>query len=152
MTTTDTDELTERIGRILNEEGWTWEGVHEPGEYDECEDCRRAVEPMAIRIAQKVADEVRKAKAEAWEECATKIEMQGTIKPGAVAEILMPKGYVINPATKRESAEEAAHDYTRRNIGPSVGTIADRLEIAFLAGAQWALTHSPTQETSKEAE
>lgn len=36
----------------------------------------------------------------------------------------------------RESAEEAAHDYMTRNIGPSVGTIADRLEIAFLAGAQ----------------
>ncbi|MDU5961546.1 MAG: hypothetical protein E6Z13_00120 [Dermabacter sp.] len=49
MTTTDT--LAERIGRILNEEGWTFEGVHEPGEYDECEDCRLAVEPMAIRIA-----------------------------------------------------------------------------------------------------
>ena len=43
MTTTDTDELTERIGRIL--------GVHEPGEYDECEDCRRAVAPIAARIA-----------------------------------------------------------------------------------------------------
>ena len=150
MTTTDT--LAERIGRILNEEGWTFEGVHEPGEYDECEDCRLAVEPMAIRIAQKVAEEIRKAKSEAWEECATKIEMQGTIKPGAVAEILMPKGYVINPATKRESAEEDAHDYMRRNIGPSVGTIADRLEAAFLAGVQWALTHSPAQETSKEQE
>jgi len=49
MTTTDT--LAERIGRILNEEGWTFEGVHEPGEYDECEDCRRAVDPIAARIA-----------------------------------------------------------------------------------------------------
>lgn len=78
MTTTDT--LAERIGRILNEEGWTFEGVHEPGEYDECEDCRLAVEPMAIRIAQKVAEEIRKAKAEAWEECAAKIEMQGTVQ------------------------------------------------------------------------
>lgn len=29
MTTTDT--LTERIGHILNEEGWTFEGIHEPG-------------------------------------------------------------------------------------------------------------------------
>lgn len=81
MTSThDTDTLTERIGRILNEEGWTFEGVHEPGEYDECEDCRLAVEPIAIRIAQEVADKVRKAKAEAWEECATKIEMQGTVQ------------------------------------------------------------------------
>lgn len=48
MTTTDT--LAERIGRILNEEGWTFEGVHEPGEYDECEDCRLAVAPIAARI------------------------------------------------------------------------------------------------------
>lgn len=78
MTTTDT--LAERIGRILNEEGWTFEGVHEPGEYDECEDCRSAVAPIAARIAQKVADEVRKAKAEAWEECAAEIEMQGTVQ------------------------------------------------------------------------
>ena len=70
------------------------------------------------------------------------------INPGALAEILMPKGYIIDPATKRESAKEAAHDYMRRNIGPSVGTIADRLEIAFLAGAQWALT----QEANREQE
>lgn len=70
------------------------------------------------------------------------------INPDALAEILMPKGCVIDPATKRESAEEAAHDYMRRNIGPSVGTIADRLEIAFLAGAQWALT----QEANREQE
>lgn len=48
---TITDALAERIGRILNEEGWTFEGVHEPGEYDECEDCRRAVTPIAARIA-----------------------------------------------------------------------------------------------------
>lgn len=80
MTTTDTDKLTERIGRILNEEGWTFEGVHEPGGYDECEDCRLVVEPMATRIAQEVAAEVHKAKAEAWEECAAKIEMQGTVQ------------------------------------------------------------------------
>ncbi|EPH17547.1 hypothetical protein HMPREF1484_00232 [Dermabacter sp. HFH0086] len=49
MTTTDT--LAECIGRILNEEGWTFEGVHEPGEYDECEDCRLVVDPIAARIA-----------------------------------------------------------------------------------------------------
>lgn len=51
MSSTDTDDLTERIGRILNEEGWTFEGVHEPGEYDECEDCRLTVAPIAARIA-----------------------------------------------------------------------------------------------------
>lgn len=73
------------------------------------------------------------------------------INPDALAEILMPKAYVIDPATKRESAEEAAHDYMRRNIGPSVGTIADRLETAFLAGAQWALTHNPVDEPTQEA-
>ena len=65
MTTTDTDALTERIGRILNDEGWTFEGIHEPGEYDECEECRLAVDPIAARVAREVAVEVRKAKAEA---------------------------------------------------------------------------------------
>ena len=50
-----TDDLTERIARILNDEGWTFEGVHEPGEYDECEDCRRVVDPIAARIAEEVA-------------------------------------------------------------------------------------------------
>lgn len=61
------------------------------------------------------------------------------INPDALAEVLMSDGYFIDSATGRESAEEAAHDYMRRNIGPSVGTIADRLEAAFLAGACWAL-------------
>ena len=51
----NTNDLTERIGRILNDEGWTFEGVHEPGEYDECEDCRRVVDPVAARIAEEVA-------------------------------------------------------------------------------------------------
>ena len=50
-----TDDLTKRIARILNAEGWTFEGVHEPGEYDECEDCRRVVDPIAARIADEVA-------------------------------------------------------------------------------------------------
>ena len=63
-----------------------------------------------------------------------------------------PEVHIINPATKRESAEEAAHDYMRRNIGPSVGTIADRLETAFLAGAQWALTHNPADSPSSAIE
>ena len=52
---TTTDDLTKRIARILNDEGWTFEGVHEPGEYDECEDCRRVVDPIAARIAGEVA-------------------------------------------------------------------------------------------------
>ena len=49
-----TDDLTERIARILNDEGWTFEGVHEPGEYDECEECRRVVDPIAARIAGEI--------------------------------------------------------------------------------------------------
>ena len=52
---TDTDALQERIARILNDEGWTFEGIHEPGDYDECEDCRLAVDPIAARIAEEVA-------------------------------------------------------------------------------------------------
>ncbi|MCT1710231.1 hypothetical protein [Dermabacter hominis] len=49
------------------------------------------------------------------------------------------------------SVTQAAHDYTRRNIGPSVGTVADRIETAFLAGAQWALTNNPADEPTREA-
>ena len=66
--TNDTTALQERIARILNDEGWTFEGVHEPGDYDECEDCRLAVAPIAARIAALIAAEVRKAQAEAWSE------------------------------------------------------------------------------------
>lgn len=73
MTTADTDTLAERIGRILNEEGWTFEGIHEPGEYDECEDCRSAVAPIAARIAtvahaHLAAQEPTDAEVEAGEE------------------------------------------------------------------------------------
>ena len=68
-------ELQERIARILNDEGWTFEGVHEPGEYDECEDCRRVVDPIAARIAEEITAEVRKAKAEALREEAVRISL-----------------------------------------------------------------------------
>ena len=68
--TTDAAALQERIARILNDEGWTFEGVHEPGDYDECEDCRLAAAPIAARIAQTVAAEVQAAKAEALREAA----------------------------------------------------------------------------------
>ena len=60
---TTTDDLTKRIARILNGEGWTFEGVHEPGDYDECEDCRRVVDPIAARITGEITTEVRAAKA-----------------------------------------------------------------------------------------
>ena len=66
--TTNTTALQERIARILNDGGWTFEGIHEPGDYDECEDCRFAVDPIAARIAQEVAAEVQAAKIEAWQE------------------------------------------------------------------------------------
>ena len=72
---TDTDALQERIARILNDEGWTFEGVHEPGEYDECEDCRRVVAPIAARIAQGIAAEVQAAKTEALREAADGIDL-----------------------------------------------------------------------------
>lgn len=73
----DTDTLKERIARILNDEGWTFEGIHEPGEYDECEECQLTVDPIAIRIAREVAVEVRKAKAEALREAA----LDGSVPP-----------------------------------------------------------------------
>lgn len=65
-----TDDLTKRIARILNDEGWTFEGVHEPGDYDGCEDCRRVVDPIAARITGQVSAEVRAAKVEALRDAA----------------------------------------------------------------------------------
>ncbi|EPH17550.1 hypothetical protein HMPREF1484_00235 [Dermabacter sp. HFH0086] len=35
---------------------------------------------IAAAVLPIIAEEVRKAKAEAWEECAAKIEMQGTVQ------------------------------------------------------------------------
>ena len=66
---TTTDDLTKRIARILNDEGWTFEGVHEPGEYDECEDCRRVVDPIAARIAEEVAAHDARVRRDAWDAC-----------------------------------------------------------------------------------
>ena len=73
MTTTDTDALTERIARAFYEnrvaaiesdqerQSWpTWDD-HEKADADEWRDAAAAVLPI-------VAAEVRKAKAEAWDE------------------------------------------------------------------------------------
>lgn len=73
MTITDIDALDEKI---RDEVIGTYGGS---GYYStfigtvEAEEIATAVLPI-------IADEVRKAKAEAWEECATKIEMQGTVQ------------------------------------------------------------------------
>lgn len=73
MTTTDIDALDEEIRYAVT-------GLYaEYGYYahsitvDEAKEIATAVLPI-------IAAEVRKAKAEAWEECATKIEMQGTVQ------------------------------------------------------------------------
>ena len=60
MTTTDRD-LTVQIARVLNAEGWTFEGVHEPGEYDECDECRSAVAPVAAAVLPIVKAEAARA-------------------------------------------------------------------------------------------
>ena len=91
---TTNDDLTERIGRILNDEGWTFEGVHEPGEYDECEDCRRVVDPIAARIAGEVAAEVRAAKAEALREIAPHLNDSGDER------------FLLNAATEYETGAD----------------------------------------------
>ena len=107
MTTTDTDALTERIGRILNDEGWTFEGVHEPGEYDECEDCRLAVDPIAVRVAREVAVEVRKAKAEALREAGRDLEREW---PNRLGIDLPPEDY----DHAGDHAIDTAHEYLKR--------------------------------------
>ena len=98
--TADTTPLQERIARILNDEGWTFEGVHEPGDYDECEDCRRAVAPIAARIAEDVAAEVQAAKAEAWDE--------GEASVGMTMEDWEPRlTYGHNPYRATETGDRA---------------------------------------------
>ena len=96
-------DLTKRIARILNNEGWTFEGIHEPGEYDECEDCRRVVDPIAARIAREVAAEVRAAKAEALREAADAwhAEHKGT-RPG-------PYNWMWDRATEYETGDTDEH-------------------------------------------
>lgn len=73
MTTTDIDALDEEIRYAVT-------GLHaEYGYYahsisaDEAKEIATAVLPI-------IAEEVCKAKAEAWEECASEIEMQGTVQ------------------------------------------------------------------------
>lgn len=44
--------------------------------------------------------------------------------------------------------DEARREYVRRAIGPSVGTIADRLSAAWEAGAEWERAHLAAQEES----
>lgn len=99
MTTTDTDALTERIARILNDEGWTFEGVHEPGDYDECEECRRVVDPIAARVAREVAGEVSKAQADAWDRAVRSL----SYSDGSPVEVLS------NPNPYRETGDSDEH-------------------------------------------
>ena len=98
--TIDTTPLQERIARILNDEGWTFEGVHEPGEYDECEDCRRVVDPIAARIAGEVSAEVRAASEKAWDDCAHEADRRWLIG-GQSAAILHDR----NPYRQEQSNE-----------------------------------------------
>lgn len=73
MTTTDIDALDEKI---RDEVIGTYGGS---GYYSTFIGTDEAAE-IATAVLPIIADEVRKAKAEAWEECATKIEMQGTVQ------------------------------------------------------------------------
>ena len=87
-----TDDLTERIGRILNDEGWTFEGVHEPGDYDGCEDCRRVVDPIAARIAEEVAAHDARVRRDAAAKAETRLagwmeHWNATARTGAVDEV-----------------------------------------------------------------
>lgn len=73
MTTTDTETLDEEIRYAVT-------GLYaEYGYYEHSISADEAKE-IATAVLPIIADEVRKAKAEAWEECAAKIEMQGTVQ------------------------------------------------------------------------
>lgn len=93
--TTDTTAIQERIARVLNDEGWTFEGVHEPGDYDECEDCRLTVAPIASRIAQGIAAEVQAAKAEALRKIAPHLNDSGD------------ESFLLAAATEYETGDQA---------------------------------------------
>lgn len=69
MTTPNAD-LAEQIARVLNAEGWTFEGEHEPGEYDECAECRSAVDPIAAAVLPIVDAAVKRGQAEALRDAA----------------------------------------------------------------------------------
>lgn len=45
--------------------------------------------------------------------------------------------------------DEARDEYVRRSIGPSVGTIGDRLALAWDAGAEWERAHLAAQEPTE---
>lgn len=73
MTTTDIDALDEKIRDEVRglPIGYGYESTL-IGPDDAAE--------IATAVLPIIADEVRKAKAEAWEECASEIEMQGTVQ------------------------------------------------------------------------
>lgn len=53
-----TEEMVEAGARALNAEGWTcYQGADEPGNYDDCEDCRRvcAGPARAVLVAAREA-------------------------------------------------------------------------------------------------
>lgn len=73
MTTTDIDALDEEIRDAVT-------GLYaEYGYYAHSISVDEAAE-IATAVLPIIAEEVRKAKAEAWEECASEIEMQGTVQ------------------------------------------------------------------------
>ena len=73
MTTNDTETLDEKI----RDEVIGTYGGH--GHYSTFIGTDEAAE-IATAVLPIITEEVRKAKAEAWEECTTKIEMQGTVQ------------------------------------------------------------------------
>lgn len=73
MTTTNTDAMAEKI----RDEVIGTYGGH--GYYSTFVGTDEAAE-IATAVLPIIAEEVRKAKAEAWEECACAIEMQGTVQ------------------------------------------------------------------------
>ncbi|MDU4694062.1 MAG: hypothetical protein E6Y12_10430 [Dermabacter sp.] len=73
MTTTDTETLDEKIRYAVT-------GLYAEYGYDAHSISVDEAKEIATAVLPIIAEEVRKAKAEAWEECATKIEMQGTVQ------------------------------------------------------------------------
>lgn len=93
---TPDDTALAELARKINTEGWTClMGVHEPGYYDTCDDCRDACE----EVAETVLPIIREAQERAWDDC-TEYAAEGQIIPRPDSRFLSRQNsYRTNGAT-----------------------------------------------------
>lgn len=95
------EELVGKIARELNRKGWTCDGgLHEPGEYDTCADCRGLCKDMARAVLAVV--EVERG----WEYLATNPSYRRVGSTSEWAEMWRSRGYEIHRRHPAISASE----------------------------------------------